>query len=278
MNTQSISTQVCHNGFSVELLTEPPGLFEAPGQQDTRVAIHAGPPVPIACRRAGLSFKGVSVHGDIYIIPADTPITWEIKGNDTFLRMNVALTLLQRVAEEMGHDSGRIEIRNRFQVRDTQLENIAWALKEEMECGFPCGQLYFDSLAVAVAARLLCYHSSQSRETIRPHKRLTDRRLRRVFDYIEDHLAENIALDDLATVVNLSVSHFTVLFREATGLSPHQYVIRRRIERARSLLGTGELTIREIASETGFAHQSHLARHMQRVLGVSPKTLREMLR
>jgi AraC family transcriptional regulator len=113
---------------------------------------------------------------------------------------------------------------------------------------------------------------------IRPNKRLSDRRLRQVFAYIEDNLAENISLGDLAAVVGLSVSHFNVLFREAVGLSPHQYLIRRRVERAKNLLGEGKLTISQIATETGFTHQSHLARHMHRVLGVTPRTLRGMLR
>ncbi len=273
-----MSTQIQYNGFRVSLMTDPPGLFEVPGQKDTRVSIHAGLPVRVACRRAGVAYSGISVHGDIHITPAKTPSVWEVKGNDTFLTMSVSPALLGRVAEEMGLDTGEIEIRNRFQIRDTQLENIAWALKEEMECGYPCGQLYFDSLAIAVAARLICYHSSQSMAAIRPYKRLSDRRLRQVFDYIEDRIAENPSLGDLAAAAGLSVSHFTVLFREATGVSPHQYVIRRRVERARSLLDNDELSISQIAIETGFAHQSHLARHMNRMFGVSPKALREMLR
>ncbi|MCI0388228.1 MAG: AraC family transcriptional regulator [Acidobacteria bacterium] len=278
MNSLSVPAQVSHNGFRVSLLTDPPGLFEVPGQEDTRVSIHAGPPVEVSCRRAGYYHCGTSVHGDIHIIPGDTPSTWEVKGNDTFLTLSVSPALLKRVAEDLGLDPNGIEIRNRFQVRDTQLENIGWALKEEMRCGYPCGQLYLDSLAVAVAARLIRYHSSKSAEMRRPNKRLSDRRLRQVFDYIEDNLAGDISLSDLAAVVDLSVSHFKVLFREAVGLSPHQYLIRRRVERAKDLLGDGKLSISQIATETGFAHQSHLARHMHRVLGVSPKAMREMLR
>jgi AraC family transcriptional regulator len=277
MNTQPASAQVSHNGFRVSLLTDPPGLIEVLGQQDTRVSIHAGPPVLISCRRAGLRHSGTSVYGDIHIIPAQTPSVWEVKGNDTFLTLSVAPHLLERVAKELGLDPKRIEIRNRFQVRDPKLENIAWALKEEMECDYPCGQLYYDSLALAVTTRLICYHSSGSVE-MRPRKRLSDRRLRQLVDYIEFNLAQNISLGDLAAVVGLSVSHFKVLFREATGLSPHQYLIRRRVERAKTLLGESELPISEIATHTGFAHQSHLARHMYRVLGVSPRDLREMRR
>lgn len=276
--TSSTEAQMRNSGLSVNLLTDPPGVFEVPAQEDTRVSIHAGPPVPIACERAGTHYSGVSLHGDIHIIPAATPSVWEVKGHDTFLTMSVAPALLRRVAESMGLDPSGLEVKNRFQIRDAHLENIAWALKEEMERGYPCGQLYFDSLAIAVAARLICYHSSHAVAVERPHKRLSDRKLRQVFDYIEARLAETISLDDLAAVVSLSVSHFKVLFREATGVAPHQYVIRRRIERARSLLGSGDLTISQIAAETGFAHQSHLAHHMQRMLGVTPRTLRAMLR
>ena len=107
---------------------------------------------------------------------------------------------------------------------------------------------------------------------------MSDRRLRQALDYIESNLGQNISLGDIAAVVGLSVSHFKILFRESVGLPAHQYLIRRRVERAKSLLGEGKLSISQIAFETGFAHQSHLARHMRRVLGVSPKALREMLR
>jgi AraC family transcriptional regulator len=179
MNTRSASAQVRDNGFRVSLLTDPPGLIEVPGQEETRVSIHVGPSVQVSCRRAGYYHRGTAVHGDIHIIPARTPSVWEVKGKDTFLTLSVAPELLKRVAEELGLGPGGVEIRNRYQVRDTQLENIGWALKEEMECGYPCGRLYFDSLATAVATRLICHHSSKSVEMRRPNKRLSDRRLRR---------------------------------------------------------------------------------------------------
>jgi len=278
MNSLSAPAQVNHHGFRVRLLSDLPGLIEVPGQEDSRVSIHVGPPVEVSCRRAGYYYRGTSVHGDIHIIPAATPSAWEVKGKDTYLTLSVSPALLKRVAEELGLNPDGIEIRNRFQVRDTQLEYIGWALKEEMGCDYPCGQLYLDSLAVAVSARLICSHSSKSVNLKRPDKRLSDRRLRQVFDYIEDNLTENISLGDLAAVVGLSVSHFKVLFREAVGISPHQYLIRRRVERAKNLLGEGKLSISQIATETGFAHQSHLAHHMHRVLGISPKALRETMR
>jgi AraC family transcriptional regulator len=276
MSSLSIPAQLSLGGFRISLLTDLPGLVELPGQEETRVSIHVGPPVEVLCRRAGRYHHGTSMRGDIHIIPPDTPSAWDLRGKDTFLTMSVSPALLNRVAKELGHGPDGIEIRNRFQVRDTQLENLGWALKGEMECGYPCGQLYFDSLAVAVTTRLIRYHSSKSIDMKRPNKRLSDRRLRQVFVYIEDNLAQNIALGDLAAVVGLSVSHFNVLFREAVGLSPHQYLIRRRIERAKDLLSEGKLSISQIAAESGFAHQSHLARHMRRMLGVTPMALRKL--
>jgi AraC family transcriptional regulator len=218
------------------------------------------------------------VHGDIEIIPAGTPGRWEISEKDTVLALSLPPELLNTVAEQLDLDPQQIEIRNRFQVRDEQLENIAWALKAEMECGYPCGRLYLDSLAVAVAIRLLLRHSSISREPVRLNGRLSERKLRQVLSYIEDNLSEDLSLRDIAAVAGLSVSHFKSLFRESLGLPVHQYLIRRRVERAKTLLREDKLPISQIAFETGFAHQSHLARHMRRVLGIAPKAFREMSR
>jgi AraC family transcriptional regulator len=269
---------VKENGLRLRVLSDPPGVVEIPGLRNTTVAIHLGPPIKASCRRAGYSYRGTVVHGDIEIIPAGMPGVWEISEKDTYLALSVSPQLLNTVAEELDLDPGRVEIRNRFQVRDVQLENIGWALKAEMESGYPCGRLYFDSLAVAVATRLVRCHSSVSREPKKLNGRMSERRLRQVISYIECNLSQSISLDDIAGVAGLSVSHFKSLFRESVGMPAHQYLIRRRVERAKSLLADGKLSISQIAFDTGFAHQSHLARHMRRVLGISPKALRETLR
>ena len=264
--------------FRVSLLSDPPGLIEVPALRSTIVSIHVGPSVQVSCRRGGLRHRGKAVHGDIDIIPAGTPSLWEINQKDTALILSVAPELLALVAEEFDLDPARIEIRNRFQVRDAQLESIGWALKAEMESGYPSGRLYVDGLALSVATRLLCGHNS--RALPEPGKQsgcLSDRRLRQVLSYIEDHLSQDISLVDIAAVAGLSVSHFKSLFRESVGLPPYQYLIRRRVDRAKGLLQEGNLTISQIALETGFAHQSHMAHHIRRVLGVSPKQIREML-
>jgi AraC family transcriptional regulator len=97
--------------------------------------------------------------------------------------------------------------------------------------------------------------------------------LRRVTDFIEAHLDDDLSLRRLAPVAGLGLSHFKLLFRGSTGLPLHQYVIRRRVERARQLLAEGELPMSLVALEAGFTHQSHMARHMRRLLGVAPSAL-----
>jgi AraC family transcriptional regulator len=281
-NSESLPTkplrQLRENSLRVMLITDPPGLLEVPGMRNTLVSIHVGPSVQIACTRGGQSHQGMAVHGDIDIIPADTPSLWEIKDQDTALILSLTPELLQAVADEHDFDVRHTEIKNRFQVRDPQLENIGWALKAEMESGYPCGKLYLDSLAVSVATRLLRCHSSASIEPEKQNGRLAGRRLKEVLSYVEDNLGQDISLNDIAAVAGLSSSHFKSLFREAVGQPVHQYLIRRRVERAKQMLGESQMSISQIALEVGFAHQSHLAHHMRRLLGVSPKVMRHMLR
>jgi AraC family transcriptional regulator len=283
LQNQNLASAVAANrvrseGFRLRLLTDPPGLVEVPALRNTIVSIHVGSSVKMTCRRGAYRHSGTAVHGDIDIIPAGTPSSWELRERDTALVLSVSPELLALAAEESGFNPARVEIRNRFQERDAQLENIGWALKAEMESGYPSGRLYLDSLAISVATRLIRVHSSVSVEPATHRGRLSGRRLKDVLSYIEDNLTREISLREIAGVAGLSVSHFKVLFREAIGLPAHQYVIRRRVERAKALLGDDNLPISQIALETGFAHQSHLAYHMRRLTGHSPRAVRKMLR
>jgi AraC family transcriptional regulator len=236
-----------------------------------------GAAAKVSCRRGAESHTGSAVHGDIDIIPALTASRWELHDqNDTALIISLPPSLLDTVAEEQGYDSRRVEIRNRFQIRDAQLENICWALKAEMEASYPSGRLYTDSLAVSVASRLVSTHSSIANPRPAQNGGLGGRRLKQALAYIEDHLSEDLSLSSIAAITGISASHFKTLFRESAGVPVHQYVIQRRIERAKDLLMQDKLSIAEIALATGFSHQSHLARHMRRSVGLSPRAMKRL--
>jgi AraC family transcriptional regulator len=265
-------------GIGLRLVARPPGAVEFPGFRETTVSVHFGAPTDVACRWGRRRDRGIAVHGDLFVIPADTPTAWDMKDTDAAVVLSVSPELMRSVVEQLGLEPARVEVRSRFRVRDAQLENLAWALKAEVEGSYPSGRLYLDGLAVAVASRLVGSHSSAAVEQARHRSRLPERRLRDVLAYVEEHLGRDVSLAELAAVAGLSVTHFKRLFRESVGASAPQYQIRRRVERARRLLGETELPISRIALESGFSHQSHLALHMRRALGVSPKALREMLR
>lgn len=118
----------------------------------------------------------------------------------------------------------------------------------------------------------LLRHHSSLKQPLLPHPgELASTTKRRVITYIEDHLAEDLSLSAIATEASLSPYHFARLFKESTGLSPHQYVIRRGVKRAKLLLSTTDWSLATIAHAVGFAHESHLALHFKRLTGLSPK-------
>ncbi|HEY9609371.1 AraC family transcriptional regulator [Allocoleopsis sp.] len=98
-------------------------------------------------------------------------------------------------------------------------------------------------------------------------------RLRFVKEYIDDYLEQKLSLSELAAIAQLSPYYFCHAFKQSTGISPYQYVIQQRVERAKQLLMQGKMSIAEVAQTCGFTHQSHLNRHFKRITGVTPKTL-----
>lgn len=267
------------DGFSVQLRSDSSGVLEMPEFPYALVSIHIGRAARMSCSRAGVSHTGSAVHGDIDIIPAGVPAVWRMHDeNDRALLMVLPPAMLDAVAEDNGFGSHSVDLRNRFMVRDRQLESIAWAMKSELEMGSPSGELFLDGLAQSAAARLVAGHSSVAIEE-RRYGGLDGRRLKRVLEFIEANLCEELSLSRLAAVAEMSTSHFRAGFRDSVGIAVHQYVIERRIERAKSLLmrqDSEAQSIAEIALAAGFTHQSHLARHMQRATGFSPLQMRRI--
>jgi AraC family transcriptional regulator len=90
-------------------------------------------------------------------------------------------------------------------------------------------------------------------------------------DYIHTYLDQDLSLEELAAIAQLSPYHFCRSFKQSTGFTPHQYLIRQGVERAKLLLKEGKIGILEVALTCGFTHQSHLNRHFKRITGVTPK-------
>jgi AraC family transcriptional regulator len=138
----------------------------------------------------------------------------------------------------------------------------------------PYGRLYADSLGLALAAQLIKRYAP----IVQPRLRnFSKRRLSAVIDYIYDNLAQDLSLNELAVVAGLSPTHFNTLFKEATGQPAHRFIVLCRVEHAMSLLANRKLNLTEVASLAGFCDQSHMARCMRRVAGVTPAVVKRQL-
>jgi AraC family transcriptional regulator len=103
---------------------------------------------------------------------------------------------------------------------------------------------------------------------------LPQRQLVQVLDYINEYLGQDIKLTDLAALVDMSQFHFSHRFKQAIGVSPYQYLLQQRVERAKKLLKQTERSIMDIALECGFSSYSHLSKQFRQLTGITPKAYR----
>jgi AraC family transcriptional regulator len=147
------------------------------------------------------------------------------------------------------------------------------ALGRELEQPGPMGRIYTESLALLILTEVVRQHALR-RAALPTADELSSPRLRRVTDYIEAHLGEDLSLLTLATEAGLSAVHFAREFKRVTGSAPHQYVLGRRLERSRALLARGDRSITEVALTVGFSSQSHLTTAFRRVYRTTPAAYR----
>ena len=192
------------------------------------------------------------------------------------LHVHLGQALLLSAAERLAdYDPAHLTVLERPHLHDPVLAEMGRALWRELECPSPAGALYANTAAHFLAAHLLRFYSSVGVALPEPpHGRLAPAQLARVADFVQAHLSQNLCLDTLAQHTGFSAYHFARLFRRTTGESPHQYVLRQRVERARQLLEQSDLPLVEVAFATGFANQSHLTQQFRRQFGVTPSAYR----
>jgi AraC family transcriptional regulator len=252
-------------GIAVDVRNYPPGIVKLRETGDHVLKMHVGRSVRGTC---GLGRGFLYANGDLDLFPAGRNSVWKNEDASRFILVRLPSTLLLQVATDLALDPlHAVEPHHGF--RSPQIEHVLLALDSERAAGFPSGSLYVESLGLALATQLLGGYQADRNG----RDGLSARKLRLVTSHIESHLGENLPLASLAAVAGLSVSHFRTMFKRSTGLPVHEYLIQRRVARARSLLLQGRLSASEAALEAGFAHQSHLARCMRRVLGVTPAQL-----
>jgi AraC family transcriptional regulator len=246
----------------------PMGPFESPVSDRHVLCLHVGEPVPVSYRAGRHERQGVRLHGQFCVVPAQSTTRWIVSRPARSLLLCLVPSLWRETTQTMG--AGQPELAPWIHIRDAQIERIGWMMQAEDHDGYPNGRLFSDGLACALAARLLSLQSPERASPSARDRALPAWRLRRVVEYIEEHLDDDLTLADLAAVAGFSLSHFKPLFRRAAGMPVHRFVLERRVERARVRLMEGKRSRTEIAIEAGFSHPSHMARSMRRVLGLTP--------
>lgn len=249
-----------------------PGQAVLPVSSNHFVGIHWGAPVQATCVCHGQTHQRLQTQGDTDIIPAGLGGHWTDEGHCSVLLVRLSHALLEKTAGEQGLDLANWELAPRFQVRDRQLEHLAWALQIEQE-GPGLGQLYQDCLGTALAIQLLRYYTAEVPRAS-AGRGLSALQRRCLEEYIATHLDQDLSLSELSAVVGISGSHLKTLFRQTMGMPLHQYVLRQRVGRAEHLIVHKRLPISQVALEVGFSQQSHLAYWVRRLLGVTPKQLK----
>ncbi|SDC89419.1 AraC-type DNA-binding protein [Cupriavidus sp. YR651] len=168
--------------------------------------------------------------------------------------------------------AGDILLGNPSVTHDPTLERLAQALAVAQDTG--TSRLFTDSVGLAIVARLVARHFQSPVTAGRNLTPLSTWRLRRATDYIDAHLSECISLADIAESAGLTRMHFAAQFRRATGLRPHEYLLRRRIEQAQALLEGSAQSILDVALNCGFRSQSHFTTVFKRFVGETPYSWR----
>jgi AraC family transcriptional regulator len=172
---------------------------------------------------------------------------------------------------------GEVELHYSRKFADKRLSAMVSAVQAEMAAGFPSGRLFLDSVEQAIAVTLVNGHAVRHRAVQLYKGGLGSARLRRIKELVRAKLEDDLSLDEMAESVGLSTAHFARMFRKSTGQTPHQFVLRQRVERAKAMLRAPDARVLDVAVACGFKTQQHFAQVFRDIWGISPTEFRQNL-
>ncbi len=230
------------------------------GNMNTRADLGAG------------RFSGSMRTGTFAVTPEHVPLQIEGEGRAEFLVLAVRGIHLRALASEtLGRDILDFGGLHSGIHRDDRLATLMGWLWRDAEEGFPEGRLFQDNGLQMIVSRLLAL---QTRRHAPQRGGLAPWQLRRVCDYLQEHLADDVSLTDLGALTGLTTAHLCRAFSQSTGLPPHRWRMARRIERAQELLRHTSMSVTDIAAAVGYDDPGHLSVAFRKALGISPTQYR----
>jgi AraC family transcriptional regulator len=271
------STEAGWRSLYAAIIEEAP--FEAieSGVRHPFLIYHLSHPTAVMRKISGASRERALIGPRrICVTPAGATAQWQHSGHPEILQVYLRDSVYATVVKEMyGCDISAAQIVPRFAIFDPLLEQLAVAVVSALRDGSVQDGLYVDTLAQMMAVHLARYHSSRSRSVnTAVTKPICSWKMKRLIDFIEENLDRDLSLEVMAADAEVSPLYLPRAFKAAVGQSPHQYVLQRRIQKARSLLTNTDSPIADIALAVGFSSQSHLSNWFRRLVGVSPASYR----
>jgi AraC family transcriptional regulator len=248
------------------------GSFDGETEDGYYLTIYTGKPSYYRAMADGKHYRNWQKPGDLTIFTTRQKYKVHYDGQENEdIYIKLKSDFFERVSVEAGANISCLELAPRFGIRDPFIERIGHAFQAEIERESISGHLLAENLASELAVHLIRKYSTFSQNLREIKGGLGPRRLRLVIDYINEHLTDNTSLTILASICGLSVYHFARAFKQTTGITPYEYVMRKRVEHAKRLLLRTEMTLAEIAAELNLTDQSHFTKLFRRSTGITPR-------